>query len=217
MVGNRCHKFILKLCLRPGPKSSSSRCSTEGLLSGSRDRGRKARHGGEDPRCTHQAVARGRRQVFAPTSPKTPPSPLPRESAPSCHRCRPRTQGAREPRRSLRASTYRAVRGRRAQGRGARPEPSNRLTRECRSQSATSSARRRVAVCAPPASASVGRPAARRTRAQAPPPPCLSTHWPATPPPKKPHLAMEAPPPRPASFDSPLKYLQSDSWRREDS
>lgn len=46
----------------------------------------------------------------------------------------PRSASA-APRRSLRAITYRAVRGRRARGRGARPEPSNRLTRECRSQS----------------------------------------------------------------------------------
>lgn len=72
--------------------------------------------------------------MFAPPGPGTPP-PLPGDSARSCRRCRPRAPGARAPRRSLRAITYRAVRGRRARGRGARPEPSNRLTRECRSQS----------------------------------------------------------------------------------
>lgn len=86
-------------------------------------------------RAAHSPGATGRpRQVSAPPGPGTP-LPLPGDSARSCRRCRPRAPGARAPRRSLRAITYRAVRGRRARGRGARPEPSNRLTRECRSQS----------------------------------------------------------------------------------
>lgn len=90
---------------------------------------------GRQRREAHSPSTTGRpRQVFAPPGPGTPP-PLPGDSARSYRRCRPRAPGARAPRRSLRAITYRAVRGRRARGRGARPEPSNRLTRECRSQS----------------------------------------------------------------------------------
>lgn len=90
---------------------------------------------GRQRRAAHSPSTTGRpRQVFAPPGPGTPP-PLPGDSARSCRCCRPRAPGARAPRRSLRAITYRAVRGRRARGRGARPEPSNRLTRECRSQS----------------------------------------------------------------------------------
>ncbi|XP_044898161.1 translation initiation factor IF-2 [Felis catus] len=90
--------------------------------------------------AAHSPSAGGRAAAGACSSrpqDAAPPPPLPGDSAPSCRRrrCRSRSRGARAPHRSLRASTYRAVRGRRARGRGARPEPSNRLTRECRSQS----------------------------------------------------------------------------------
>lgn len=103
------------------------------LQRGSRPR-QAGTHGGRGGRCTHPAPRAGRgRCSFLRAQGHRRRSPG--DSARSCRRCRPRAPGARAPRRSLRAITYRAVRGRRARGRGARPEPSNRLTRECRSQS----------------------------------------------------------------------------------
>lgn len=133
-------------CPRPGPNSEQQQVFLRRL---SRRRGWGPGLLGSaagDRRRTHRAPAGGPRQVLASPGRKTllplPPPPLPGESARSrrCYRRRYRrrargARGARAPHRSLRASTYRAVRGRRTRGRGARPEPSNRLTREYRSQS----------------------------------------------------------------------------------
>lgn len=127
-------------CPRPGPNSEQQQVFLRRL---SRRRGWGPGLPGSaagDRRRTHRAPAGGPRQVLASPGCKTlppppPPPPLPGESARSRRCYRRRTRGARAPHRSLRASTYRAVRGRRTRGRGARPEPSNRLTREYRSQS----------------------------------------------------------------------------------
>lgn len=127
-------------CPRPGPNSEQQQVFLR-RLSRRRGWGPGLLGSAAGDRRTHRAPAGGPRQVLASPGRKTllplppPPPPLPGESARSrrCHRRRAR--GARAPHRSLRASTYRAVRGRRTRGRGARPEPSNRLTREYRSQS----------------------------------------------------------------------------------
>lgn len=159
---------------RPGPNSEQQQVFL-GRLRRRRDGGAWAGRLGGSARAAHSPSAAGRATAgarsFRPRH-AAAAAAFPRDSARSSRRRRRRrAPGARAPHRSLRASTYRAARGRgRREGEGARPKPYlsplTRVSQPIRGQLRAAP----TGSPAAPASACVSRPAARRTRAQAPPP-----------------------------------------------